>query len=502
MPEVAGEDEARVSYWQMARQGYQELVNAIIRPPRAHYELEHLGPPEFTFSGQHFARIDYDLLNERSMKICCSHWQPLERRAPQLPCVIYMHGNSSARLEAIPQLSVVLSLGCTLLSFDFTGSGLSGGSYVSLGYYEREDLKVVIEHLRQSGSVSYVALWGRSMGAATSLLHGHRDPSIAAMVLDSSFTDLTQLATEMVDKGREAGLVVPNWVVKAALRMIRGSVKHTAKFDIRDLSPIAHASSTFIPALFIAGKHDDFIKPHHSQQIYEQYGGDKNLILVEGDHNSPRPRFLFDSVAIFLQNYLQIPLEWSLNIRRSHVGVPPWYSNNGGIQNNLQYLATLENLMSDPEFFEGGMTAARQQEIQTSLYSMLGDSNAQQRTAPPQNSSASRYAVTHRNEPDDGIRIRAGPSGDDCPVHRTIPEESFDHIDSWTCGLCTLVNLPGEPLCEGCGISYEVATSTPNALQNSLLDGREHTDDLGPLHSQTGSRRPSNSEGAYGRNAK
>ena len=40
--------------------------------------------------------------------------------------------------------------------------------------------------------------------------------------------------------------------------------------------------------------------------VFGRYAGDKNLVLVEGDHNSPRPRFLFDSAAIFLQNYLQV----------------------------------------------------------------------------------------------------------------------------------------------------------------------------------------------------
>ena len=115
-----------------------------------------------------------------------------------MPCLIYMHGNSSARVEGLPQLPLALSIGATLLAFDFSGSGLSEGEYVSLGFFEREDLKVVIEYLRASGRVSRVALWGRSMGAATSLMHGDRDPSIAAMVLDSPFADLTQLAEEMV----------------------------------------------------------------------------------------------------------------------------------------------------------------------------------------------------------------------------------------------------------------------------------------------------------------
>ena len=35
--------------------------------------------------------------------------------------------------------------------------------------------------------------------------------------------------------------------------------------------------------------------------------GDKNIIKFEGDHNSPRPQFYFDSINIFLNNVLQPP---------------------------------------------------------------------------------------------------------------------------------------------------------------------------------------------------
>jgi alpha/beta superfamily hydrolase len=93
-----------------------------------------------------------------------------------------MHGNSSARVEGLPELALCLSIGATMLSFDFAGSGQSEGEFVSLGFFEREDLKAVVAHLRASGRVSTIGLWGRSMGAATALMHGDRDPSIAAMV--------------------------------------------------------------------------------------------------------------------------------------------------------------------------------------------------------------------------------------------------------------------------------------------------------------------------------
>lgn len=61
----------------------------------------------------------------------------------------------------------------------------------------------------------------------------------------------------------EQGLTVPGIVVKMVLRMIRGTVAKTADFNVRDLCPIKHADRTFIPALFVAGKADDFIQPHH-----------------------------------------------------------------------------------------------------------------------------------------------------------------------------------------------------------------------------------------------
>lgn len=39
--------------------------------------------------------------------------------------------------------------------------------------------------------------------------------------------------------------------------------------------------------------------------MFDKYVGDKNLIKVEGDHNSNRPTFMMDSVSIFFYNVLQ-----------------------------------------------------------------------------------------------------------------------------------------------------------------------------------------------------
>lgn len=288
-------------------QSYTDLVNAIIRPPRAQYEIDDLGPKRFRLGQRQFQRTEVQVKNYDGMILECSWWEPIEtqRLARALPCVVYMHGNSSCRLEALELLPLVLQVGCTMLAFDFAGCGLSEGDYITLGYHEKDDCSAVIEFLRKSGKVSTLGLWGRSMGAATALLHGHRDPSIAAMVLDSPFSSLERLAREIIDQAQLRHK--PSILVKAFLRMFRSSILKRSGLDIMKLRPIEQVNTCYIPALFVAAKGDQFIPPLHTCDIVEAYGGDKNIILVDGNHNSRRPPYFMDSVAIFFFNRLCRP---------------------------------------------------------------------------------------------------------------------------------------------------------------------------------------------------
>jgi hypothetical protein len=70
-------------------------------------------------------------------------------------------------------------------------------------------------------AVSTIALWGRSMGAATALMFGDRDP-FACMVWFSivsiAFADLTQLFKEIVEQARDQGMAVPKMFVAVVSR--------------------------------------------------------------------------------------------------------------------------------------------------------------------------------------------------------------------------------------------------------------------------------------------
>ncbi|XP_057489177.1 uncharacterized protein LOC130775095 isoform X2 [Actinidia eriantha] len=284
----------------------EQLINFIIRPPRAEYDPQNdLLDKEFMLKGKWYQRKDVEIVNSREDVLQCTHYMPIVRpEGKALPCVIYCHGNSGCRADASEAAIILLPSNITVFTLDFSGSGRSGGEHVTLGWHEKEDLRAVVDYLRADGDVSLIGLWGRSMGAVTSLMYGAEDPSIAGMVLDSPFSDLVDLMMELVDTYK---VRLPKFTVKFAIHYMRRAILKKAKFDITKLNTIKVAKSSFVPVLFGHAVDDDFIQPHHSDRIFDAYGGDKNIIKFEGDHNSPRPQFYFDSINIFFHNVLQPP---------------------------------------------------------------------------------------------------------------------------------------------------------------------------------------------------
>ena len=118
---------------------YEGLVAAIIRPPRAVYDAQSLGPTSFELEGSvRVLRRDVALRNIRRERLVASHWAVDD--AAKRPCVIFCHANSASRVQAVHYLALLLSLGCSVLALDFAGAGLSEGDVVTLGFREADDV--------------------------------------------------------------------------------------------------------------------------------------------------------------------------------------------------------------------------------------------------------------------------------------------------------------------------------------------------------------------------
>ena len=202
---------------------YETLWKFIIRPPRDSYTNSMLGSKNFYFKGKKYHRLDYDIKSSQGYNIKASLIEPLKEYRPSeiMPIIIYLHGNSSSRLEGLQLVKDVLKRDINLFVFDFAGCGNSGGEYISLGYHESKDLKLVIDFIKNKiPGAGSIGLFGRSMGAATAMIYAHRDKRVKAICVDSPFADFPKLARELTLKQ----VKLPGFLITIALSIVKSTI--------------------------------------------------------------------------------------------------------------------------------------------------------------------------------------------------------------------------------------------------------------------------------------
>lgn len=282
------------------------IWNLIIRPPRQRYSrlqlLQEFPYDVFRYGGIKAQRHHFKINNERGIPLACTLFEKRPVDAQERACVVYCHGNGSCRIAGWRLAPILLPLGISVCCFDFAGSGMSGGDYVSLGFFERDDLKSVIDHLRISRGYLRIGLWGHSMGASTVLMHAARDPSIAGVVADSPFCDLWQLIEEICFDF----VGTPPLLINPILHLIRLIIQSKAGFDICDVSPQTHVGTSFVPALFLHGDNDDFVAPSHSETLRQVYPGEaQRLVMPDVSHSEHRSDKFLARAAVFLVRALR-----------------------------------------------------------------------------------------------------------------------------------------------------------------------------------------------------
>jgi alpha-beta hydrolase superfamily lysophospholipase len=83
---------------------------------------------------------------------------------------------------------------CNIIAYDHRGHGLSYGARPSFGWFEKHDLRRVVDFARQRfPGTEKLVLFGESMGAATVLQYAPSDSRLAAIILDSPFSSFRKL---------------------------------------------------------------------------------------------------------------------------------------------------------------------------------------------------------------------------------------------------------------------------------------------------------------------
>ena len=191
---------------------------------------------------------------------------------PQRGTLIYLHGISDNRKGARDLVDRFNALGLDVIAYDSRAHGESTGDACTYGFYEKQDLRRVIDTVAPGP----VVLLGHSLGAAIALQEAATDPRVATVIAAEPFADLRTIATDRA----------PVFFTPLVIRLGLALAEWQAGFSVDDVSPVAAAARMTIPVLLIHGDSDWQTRPEHSRRIEAALGGPKRLVLVPGAGHS------------------------------------------------------------------------------------------------------------------------------------------------------------------------------------------------------------------------
>ena len=176
---------------------------------------------------------------------------------------VLVHGITYTRLGCIKYLPIFRRLGFNVLIYDQRYHGLSGGPNCTFGFYERYDLRAVLDWaLAQLPAGGWAGTMGESLGAAVCLQHAALDPRPAFVIADCAYADLNDLLRLRLR--RDAGLPAFPFLPLASL-----IARLQAGFWFGQVSPLREMPRLSMPVLLIHGQQDDYVPPQHSRRLYE-----------------------------------------------------------------------------------------------------------------------------------------------------------------------------------------------------------------------------------------
>lgn len=208
--------------------------------------------------------------------------------------LIYLHGVSDNRSSGVGIMERFRKRGFDVLIYDSRAHGESGGTASTFGFFEKKDLRHVIDTV-ESGPI---VLIGSSLGAAVALQLAAEDRRISAVVGAECFSDLRTVLTERAPFFFSANVI--NKAIKRA--------EEKGQFEIDLVSPLLAAQSITAPVMLIHGEDDTDTLPDHSQRIFRELTGPKHLILVPGaGHNESLAGNVWEQIEQWVDATLRKP---------------------------------------------------------------------------------------------------------------------------------------------------------------------------------------------------
>jgi fermentation-respiration switch protein FrsA (DUF1100 family) len=195
--------------------------------------------------------------------------------------VILLHGMADNREGVTGFASMFLVHGYSVLLPDSRAHGESGGSLVTYGVLEREDVRRWVEWLRPR-ITGCVDLFGESMGGAIAVQTSAVTSGLCAVVAESSFATFRAIADDRI--GQQTGLA------QSFTRMLGMPMREIALLyarlrygvNLADANPLTAIAISRVPTLLISGTEDANIPMRHSMALERAGRSHTQLWIVEG----------------------------------------------------------------------------------------------------------------------------------------------------------------------------------------------------------------------------
>lgn len=192
--------------------------------------------------------------------------------------MVLSHGVTVNRNASLKYAQLFQGLGFSCVAYEQCRHGESGGKYTTYGYYERYELKAVVDWVRRRfGGDTLLGVHGESMGAGILLQYaGLVEDGADFYISDCTYASIwDQLVYRMwVEYHLPA---FPLMYISSLTCYLR------CGFRMKETSPEKAAPHIGNPVLFFHGADDRYIPPAASQRVYDaKTTGMREIVLIEG----------------------------------------------------------------------------------------------------------------------------------------------------------------------------------------------------------------------------
>lgn len=217
---------------------------------------------------------------------------------------ILIHGYGSKPEEAVRYAKHYFSLGYDCYLPNLRSHALSNGRFISMGYYESQDVLLWINYILKQNPNTQIVVHGVSMGAATTMLLNNVNlpDNVKLLIEDCGYTCVKDIFSDKLHNIFH----LPSFPFIPVASLFS---KMRAKFFFNNVNCIKAVHNAKLPMAFIHGKKDDFIPFFMLDTLYNACPTDKiRLEIDDATHAKSilqNPTLYWNTLDPFIQKYIK-----------------------------------------------------------------------------------------------------------------------------------------------------------------------------------------------------